>query len=88
MSTPTQLPAWKALEAHYQQVANLHMRDLFAQDPQRFQKFSRRFHDILLDFSKNRITDETFSRLIDLARQADVPGWAEKMFPSPSTART
>jgi glucose-6-phosphate isomerase len=80
MSTPTQLPAWKALEAHYQQVANLHMRDLFAQDPQRFQKFSRRFHDILLDFSKNRITDETFSRLIDLARQADVPGWAEKMF--------
>jgi glucose-6-phosphate isomerase len=80
MSAPIQLPAWKALEAHYPEVAPLQMRELFRADPQRFAKFSLRFNDILLDFSKNRITDRTLALLLDLARQADVPGWAEKMF--------
>jgi glucose-6-phosphate isomerase len=80
MARPTDLPAWKALEAHYQQVAPLQMRDQFRQDPRRFEKFSLRFDEILLDFSKNRITDETFRLLCDLARQADLAGWAEKMF--------
>ena len=80
MTTPLQLPAWKALETHYPKIADLHMRDLFRQDPGRFAKFSVRFGDILLDYSKNRITDETFALLIDLARQADLPGWIEKMF--------
>src|SRR5437868_1987919 len=80
MTTPLQLPAWKALESHYSKIADLHMRDLFRQDPGRFAKFSVRFGDILLDYSKNRITDETFALLIDLARQADLPGWIEKMF--------
>jgi glucose-6-phosphate isomerase len=80
MSTPLQLPAWKALEAHYQKVANLHMRDLFREDPKRFDRFSLRGNDILLDFSKNRITEETLRLLLDLARQADLSGWTEKMF--------
>jgi glucose-6-phosphate isomerase len=80
MSAPTRLAAWQALEAHHRQVAPLHLRDLFRQDPRRFEKFSRRFDEVLLDFSKNRITDETFRLLIELARQADVPGWAGKMF--------
>ena len=56
------------------------MRDLFAQDAQRFEKFSLYFNDILLDFSKNRITDETLNLLLRLAEQADVAGWAQKMF--------
>jgi glucose-6-phosphate isomerase len=80
MTTPTQLPAWKALEAHYQEVAPLQMRDLFKQDPKRFEKFSLRFEDILFDFSKNRITDGTLPLLYELARQSDLKGWTEKMF--------
>ncbi len=80
MSDPTRLPAWQALAAHHAEIAPLAMRDLFRDDPQRFGKFSRRFHDVLLDFSKNRITDKTLSLLLDLARQADVPGWRDKMF--------
>jgi glucose-6-phosphate isomerase len=80
MSKPTQLAAWKALEAHYPRVAPLHVRDLFRQDPKRFDKFSAQFQDILLDYSKNRITEETFQLLLDLAREADLKGWTEKMF--------
>src|SRR5947209_3184874 len=80
MSIPTQLPAWKALETHYKEIAPLQMRDLFRQDPKRFEKFSLRFNDILFDFSKNRITGQTLSLLFDLARQADLKGWTEKMF--------
>ena len=56
-------PAWKALEKHYEKIEFLQMRNLFAQDPKRFDKFSLRFNDILLDFSKNRITDETLPLL-------------------------
>jgi glucose-6-phosphate isomerase len=80
MSAPTRLEAWKALEAHYQEIAPLHMRDLFRQDPRRFEKFSLRFDHILLDYSKNRVTDKTMALLFDLARQADLRGWTEKMF--------
>jgi glucose-6-phosphate isomerase len=80
MTAPTQLPAWKELEAHHREVASLQMRDLFRQDPARFEKFTLRFQDILLDFSKHRITDRTFTLLIDLARQANLQAWIEKMF--------
>jgi glucose-6-phosphate isomerase len=80
MSTLTSSAAWKALEAHQQEMANVHMRDLFAQDPQRFSKFSLQFQDVLLDYSKNRITEKTMQLLRDLARQADLKGWTEKMF--------
>jgi glucose-6-phosphate isomerase len=80
MTTPTQLPAWKSLEAHYQEVAPLQMRDLFKEDPKRFEKFSLRHEDILFDFSKNRITEKTLTLLYDLARQSDLKGWTEKMF--------
>lgn len=80
MSALTQSPAWRALDAHYQEVSQRHLRDLFAADPQRFDQFSRRFEDILLDFSKNRITGETLNLLLALAEQADLRGWTEKMF--------
>jgi glucose-6-phosphate isomerase len=77
---PTQLAAWQALEHHYRQIAPLHMRDLFRQDPRRFDKFSLRLDDLLLDFSKNRVTEDTMRLLYDLARQADLHGWTERMF--------
>ncbi len=81
MSTPlTSSPAWSALKAHYAKVGGIHMRDLFAQEPARFDHFSAKFEDILLDYSKNRITGETMKLLFDLARQADVAGWAKKTF--------
>ena len=80
MSTLTSSAAWKALEIHQREMANVHMRDLFAQDPQRFHKFSLPCQDLLLDYSKNRITEKTMQLLRDLARQADLKGWTEKMF--------
>ena len=80
MTKPTQLPAWRALAAHYEEVAPLHMRDLFAQDPRRFERFSLRFEDILLDYSKNRVTDETMRLLFDLAEQAQLREWTARMF--------
>ena len=50
--------SWQALTEHYTDVAGLHMRDMFTDDPGRFEKFSLRFNDILLDFSKNRILEQ------------------------------
>jgi glucose-6-phosphate isomerase len=80
MSTLTQSNSWKALASHYQQVSSLHMRDLFAKDPKRFEKFSLRFNEFLFDFSKNRITDQTLPLLLDLAGQAKVEDWRDRMF--------
>jgi glucose-6-phosphate isomerase len=81
MSAPTSsLPAWKKLEQHYAANRSVHMRDLFAQDPDRFKKYSLEFEDIFFDFSKNRVTDETITLLRDLATERDVAGWAKKMF--------
>src|SRR5579862_4949636 len=80
MSTLTSSPAWQALQKHYNETKGLHMRDLFAQDTGRFERYSLRFEDILLDFSKNRITDETLSLLFNLARHCHVKSWAERMF--------
>ncbi len=76
----TELASWKALEAHFEQIKDVQMRDLFEQDKNRFKKFSTQMDDILLDFSKNRIDDEAFRLLCDLAKEAGVPEWREKMF--------
>ena len=73
-------PAWLALQAHQKTIAETHMRDLFAADPKRFEKFSILFKDILFDFSKHRITEETLDLLLNLAREMDVKGWTDKMF--------
>jgi glucose-6-phosphate isomerase len=80
MSSVTASPAWKALVAHQPEVASINMRDEFARDPGRFPRFSASFEDILLDYSKNLITDKTFGLLIDLAKQADVASMARRMF--------
>ncbi len=80
MSKLTDLPAWQALQTHFSEMKELHMRDLFAQDKQRFEKFSTQMDDILLDFSKNRMTDETFRLLCDLARESEVENWRDQMF--------
>ncbi len=80
MTSLTRSPAWKALKLHRKQMASAHMRDLFAQDARRFDKFTLRLNDLLLDYSKNIITDTTLRLLFDLARQAELPLWTERMF--------
>jgi glucose-6-phosphate isomerase len=76
----TTSPAWKALEAHYAVMKDVPMKDLFAKDAARFDTFSTKFQDILLDYSKNRITTETMDLLYALAEQQDVTGKAAKMY--------
>ncbi len=63
MSTLTQSATWKALEKHFEEISQSHMRDMFTEDPQRFDKFSLKLNDILFDFSKNIITSETLENL-------------------------
>jgi glucose-6-phosphate isomerase len=70
MSSLTTSEAWKALQNHYHQIHKHSLRDSFESDSHRFDKFSLTFNDILFDYSKNRITEETLPLLIDLARHA------------------
>lgn len=72
-------PAWLALQEHFEEIKDVHMRDMFAEDPQRFDNFSINFNDILLDYSKNRINAASMSLLFDLARQAGIEQWRDKM---------
>jgi len=80
MSRLTASPAWQALAAHQRAMAGVHLRDLFAADPQRFARFSLRHQDILLDYSKNLLTTETLRLLLDLAAAAELPRWIQAMF--------
>ena len=74
------LPAWQALEEHQQTIEPLHLRDLFGQDPDRAARFSMEAAGIHLDYSKNRITDETVGLLLALAREVELGNWIERMF--------
>ncbi len=76
----TAQPAWQALQAHAASIRGVHLRELFAHDPQRFATFSLRLDDLLVDYSKHRINAETMRLLANLARSADVEGWRAKMF--------
>lgn len=80
MTTLTQFPTWQKLCAHQKTISSLHMRDLFAADPKRFEKFSLKFADLLFDYSKHRITDETLPLLFQMAREGNVEQWRDKMF--------
>ncbi|MGB9129161.1 MAG: glucose-6-phosphate isomerase [Thiobacillus sp.] len=77
---PTHRPVYLQLKAHQAAMDAVHMRDLFAADPHRFERFSLQAGELLLDYSKNRITDETMGLLVRLAEEADVAGWRERMF--------
>ncbi len=79
MSALTRSPAWEALVRHREDSASLHMRDLFAADPDRFARFSLEACGLLFDYSKNRITEETRTLLLDLARQQRVEDWRDRM---------
>ena len=77
---PIQTASWQKLAAHYQQIKEVEMKSLFAKDPDRFKRFSLRFNDILVDYSKNRITAETLTLLFDLARDTGLEEAIEGMF--------
>ena len=80
---PTKLTdrtAWKALEAHYRQICEVHLRQLFAEDPPRGERFVLEAAGLCLDYSKHRVTDETIRLLVALAAECDLRGRRDAMF--------
>jgi glucose-6-phosphate isomerase len=75
-----QRPAWKALEGHYRQVRDLHLRKLFADDPKRGERLTAEAVGIYLDYSKNRVTDETLRLLVQLANESGLRERIDAMF--------
>src|SRR5262245_46557559 len=73
-------PAWKALESHYKKVRKLHLRKLFADDPTRGERLTASAVGIELDYSKNRITDETLELLFQIAENAGLRERIDAMF--------
>ena len=80
MSSLTTSKAWSALQTHFQETKNDHVRDAFQKDPDRFKKFSVSFNEILFDYSKNRISEDTLSLLFELANFAGLKDKTNAMF--------
>ena len=76
----TQRPAWKALAVHHKQIKNLHLRKLFADDPKRGERLAVEATGLYLDYSKNRITDQTLKLLLQLARESGLRAKIDAMF--------
>ena len=72
--------AWQALQRHYDQIAGRHLRDLFAEDPGRGERLTAEAAGLYLDYSKNRVTDETMRLLVELAEESGVPERRDAMF--------
>ncbi len=86
---PTQTAAWQALQKHFDEMKDVTIADLFAKDGDRFSKFSATFDDqMLVDYSKNRITEETLAKLQDLAKECDLAGATKSMFSGEKINRT
>lgn len=77
---PTKTSEWQTLSDHFDQMKTIHMKELFAQNPQRFEQFSVQFNDILIDYSKNLITEETLDKLLALAKVCRVTESIQNMF--------
>jgi glucose-6-phosphate isomerase len=80
MSALTNSKAWTALKTHFQHIQNESMREVFRKDPDRFKKFSLQLNDIIFDYSKNRINEETFTLLVELAETQGLKQKIEAMF--------
>ncbi len=78
--TLTQRPAWKALQAHYEDVRNRHLRDMFADDPRRGERLTAQGAGLYLDYSKNRVTEKTLRLLRDLAEECGLRERIDAMF--------
>jgi len=77
---PTNLPSWEKLSNHFQEVKHIHIKDLFINNKDRFKEFSLRFNDLLFDFSKNRLTNNTLRLLYQLAYESGVKESINQMF--------
>jgi glucose-6-phosphate isomerase len=75
-----QRPSWKALESHYKKVRELHLRQIFADDPKRGERMTTEAVGVFLDYSKNRITDETLKLLLQLAEESGLRARIDAMF--------
>ena len=80
MSQLTQTPVWQALQQHQSALRDFSLREAFARDAQRFNRYSLRFDDLMLDYSKNLIDDEALRLLLALAEQTQVAAWRDRMF--------
>ena len=80
MSPVNETAQWKALAAHWGEMSQVHMRDLFARDPERAERMRLSAAGILADYSKNILTRETLDRLFDLAEAVDLSGWIRRLF--------
>src|SRR5271170_5858448 len=76
----TELAAWKALSKHYEQIKPIHLKELFDKDPKRAEKFNVEAAGLFLDYSKNRITEETLKLLIQLAEESGLASRRDAMF--------
>lgn len=79
-NNPTKVQAWKKLENHFKTFENTKMKDLFAQDANRANKFTLKWNDFYVDYSKNRINEETLQLLLDLADEVNLKDEIEKYF--------
>src|SRR4051794_28445668 len=84
----TERPGWKSLETHLQQTRALHLRELFAADPERGVRLTAEAAGIYLDYSKNRVTDETIQLLLQLAEESGLRQRMEAMFTGEKINRT
>ena len=84
----TSLPSWKALLNHAEKTKQSHLNQLFAEDSQRFNKFSIKLPTLLLDYSKNLVTEETMAKLVALANECELETWRKKMFDGERINRT
>ena len=80
MPKPNETPVWTRLKDHFSRIGNLHMRDIFAADPERFARFTLGTGQVFLDYSKNRINQETMELLLSLARDMDLERKISSMF--------
>ena len=88
MTKPHELPEWKALSAHKQRIEHVHLRQFFSEDPERATRFSVQVDDLFLDYSKNRISDETLTLLLDLAKASGLEDAIKDMFSGEKINRT
>ncbi|MBA3675309.1 MAG: glucose-6-phosphate isomerase, partial [Chitinophagaceae bacterium] len=77
---PTTTPAWKLLEEHYQEIKSIHLKELFKEDGNRFKNYSLTATDLIWDYSKNIITDETLQLLLQLANECELHAAIQAMF--------
>src|SRR5713101_6709573 len=80
--------AWKTLESHYKRTKELHLRELFAADPRRGERMTAEAAGLFLDYSKNRITDETLKLLFELAKESGLEAAIDAMFRGDKINRT